>query len=368
MFEFIKDARRNIFPPYLSDKIIVIESDDWGAECVSDQSIFKALIKKGLPLDKDPYSKFDNIASQNDLYRLFDVLQSFKDREGNSPIITANINMGNPDYDKIKADSFDRFHWISLRDTLKKHSKQKYLLDIWKSGIESGVFYPQLHGREHLNVIPWLKALKCGEPEISSAFDFRISNINVSYGVGNRKDYRAAFDFENIDETQFHKEAIVWAYNEFSDVFGFNSRSFIAPCYTWSQIHEQCLNSLGVDLIQGASNYKNPQGFGNPYNITRNSFFAKNDNNQVYISRNVMFEPSQETNRSQEKILDRSLSQIKNAFLFGKPAVISFHRLNIIGNRVQKNADVNLQLLNKLFTAVLKKWPDVKFKKTVELL
>lgn len=367
MLSFLKDARRNFHPPYNLDKIIVIESDDWGAECISEQAAYKQLFDKGLPIDGDPYSKFDNIASERDLDRLFNLLVSFKDRDGNHPIITANVNMGNPDYTKIKENNFQHFFWRKLDVTLEDHSKRTPLLDIWNDAIKSNVFFPQLHSREHLNVIPWLKDLRENRFEVSKAFEYGVFNVNVSYKVGNRNDYRAAFDYQSVEETKFHVNAIQEAYHEFIRVFGFASMSFIAPCYTWNQIHEACLKDLGVNIIQGAANYKCPQGFGQSYKIIRNGFFSKNAFNQTYLSRNVMFEPSQEV-ASVERIISNTLKQIRNAFLFGKPAIISMHRLNVIGNRVQQNADDNLKMLGHLFNLILQKWPDVRFKKTIDLV
>ena len=368
MLNFLKDARRNFQPPYKFEKIIVFESDDWGAECISKQKVYRQLLEKGLPVDKDPYSKFDNIASEQDLNRLFNLLVSFKDSNGNHPVITANVNMGNPDYPKIKENNFHHFFWRQLDTTLEKYSTKNCLLDIWKDAIKSKIFFPQLHSREHLNVNPWLKDLRENRFDVSKSFEYGVFNANVSYKVGNRNDYRAAFDYQSIEETQFHVNAIQESYHEFIRVFGFASKSFIAPCYTWNQVHEACLNDLGVHILQGAANYKCPQGFGQSYQINRNAFFSKNVFGQTYLSRNVMFEPSQKEDESSDKIISNTLKQIRNAFLFGKPAIISMHRLNVIGNRVQQNADDNLKMLEHLLKLILKKWPDVRFKKTVDLV
>ena len=66
--------------------------------------------------------------------------------------------------------------------------------------------------------------------------------------------------------------------------------------------------------------------------------------------------------------VDSCLAQISNAFLFNKPAVICSHRVNYIGFIEQANRDRGLKNLSKLLHLIVKKWPEVRFISTDQLV
>ena len=61
------------------------------------------------------------------------------------------------------------------------------------------------------------------------------------------------------------------------------------------------------------------------------------------------------------------MKEIEIAFRWKKPAVISTHRVNYIGNLVENNRIKGLQSLKELLTKMLAKWPDIEFMTSVEL-
>ena len=61
------------------------------------------------------------------------------------------------------------------------------------------------------------------------------------------------------------------------------------------------------------------------------------------------------------------MEEIRVAFKWGKPAVISSHRVNYVGSIDPSNRDNGLDKLKKLLNKVLKKWPDVEFMTSAEL-
>ena len=61
-------------------KILVIESDDWGSVRMPSKEVYDEFMRRGIPVDKDPYCRFDNLATTEDLEALFDVLTSVKDK------------------------------------------------------------------------------------------------------------------------------------------------------------------------------------------------------------------------------------------------------------------------------------------------
>src|SRR5690606_31620131 len=99
---------------------------------------------------------------------LFKILKKHRDKNGNHPVITANTIVANPDFDKILASNFKEYHYEEFTETLKKYPDRSF--DCWKYGMSEKLFYPQLHGREHLNVNKWLHYLQNDNEDMLFAF------------------------------------------------------------------------------------------------------------------------------------------------------------------------------------------------------
>jgi hypothetical protein len=58
----------------------------------------------------------------------------------------------------------------------------------------------------------------------------------------------------------------------------------------------------------------------------------------------------------------------KLALLMNKPVIISMHRLNFSGGIFEENRKINLELLHDYFNIILKKWPNLEFMSSDELV
>ena len=83
-----------------------------------------------------------------------------------------------------------------------------------------------------------------------------------------------------------------------------------------------------------------------------------NELGQLIITRNCAFEPSDITKTDW---VDACLADIRNAFLWNKPAVVSTHRVNYISGIVEQNGVFGLMELDKLLNRIKKAWPEVEF-------
>src|SRR6056297_3463585 len=72
-------------------KIVVFESDDWGSIRMPSKNVYHKCLKAGYRVDKIAYERYDSLASEDDLELLFDLLTSYKDINGNHPVMTANV-------------------------------------------------------------------------------------------------------------------------------------------------------------------------------------------------------------------------------------------------------------------------------------
>ncbi len=152
----------------------MIESDDWGSIRMPSEKAYHALLAKGLPVsegDSGPYNLYDTLADKDDLSALFEVLQSVKDKNRNPAVFTAFSVTANPDFEKIKSADFKAYYYELFPETLKRYYGDDSVFQLWKEGIRQGVFIPQFHGREHLNVPEWMRALQRGDKETLIAFD-----------------------------------------------------------------------------------------------------------------------------------------------------------------------------------------------------
>jgi hypothetical protein len=78
-----------------------------------------------------------------------------------------------------------------------------------------------------------------------------------------------------------------------------------------------------------------------------------------------MFEPAE---NPQIDAVDEALLQINLAFRYNKPAIISSHRVNYIGSLNSKNRTRNIKKLDNLLTSITKRWPDVEFMSSDQLI
>ena len=161
---------KNIPGWHTNRKLVVFDSDDWGSIGLPSVEVFEKLKSSEFNFENNPYLIFDALESENDLISLFDTLKRFKDKNGRHPVFTANTVMVNPDFEKIKASGFSEYHYEIFTETFKSYPQHKKSFDLWQQGLMEGIFYPQFHAREHLNVAYWIKALQEGHPQIHLGF------------------------------------------------------------------------------------------------------------------------------------------------------------------------------------------------------
>jgi hypothetical protein len=346
------------------EKLLVIESDDWGSIRMPSKEAFDNLQEMGIKVENCPFLKYDNLERPKDFEALKDMFDNFFLRTEKRPVITANYILANPDFDKIERSLFTEYHRKFFWDFLSESND----LGFYKGGLNKIIndkyFYPQLHGLEHLNVPYWMEFLNKNSLETTVAFHNQVYGISADITNEKRDTFLAEFDYKEEGEfSDYHLPNIKIACNAFNEFFGYRSKSFIAANYVWSEKVEEGLSEFGVEYIQSSRTQKLPKMYLDK-RIVRNTG-EKNEYDQTYLVRNCIFEPS--TVKNKDKHLEQCFRQIRNAFVLNKPAVISMHRLNFMGGLKIENREENLELLNKLLIKVVSKWPEVKFINTEEL-
>ncbi len=342
-----------------SRKIVVIESDDWGSIRIPSSAIFEKFKEYGFDVQNSQYNRLDALESNDDLNFLFEVLGKWKDSLGNPARLTANSIIANPDFKKIQDDGFQIYHYEHFIETLKRYPAHDRVFQLYEYGMKENLFRPQFHGREHLNVSRWMRALRQGSREVLFAFD-----QGTTFSGKGDYSFMEALDMDLPSDLEQVKSILKDGLAQFKETFGYASKSFIAPCYTWDSRIEDTLVNGGVEYLQGGMFQYEPKGGFENYKKRYHYLGEKNKSNLIHMVRNVAFEPS-----LVNKIdwVDYTLAGIRDAFRWKKPAIICSHRINFIGFLDPMNRDQNLKLLNQLLATIVKKWPEVEFMSSDEL-
>jgi len=345
-------------------KIVVFESDDWGAIRLPDITKIEEY-RKRYPYPKNPYLKYDSLASEDDLNVLFSLISDCKDNFGNHPKLTFNTIVANPDFKKIKESGFKQYYYEPFTETLKRFSNHSQSFNLWKNAIDEKLMYPQFHGREHVNVPLWLEELRNGNQELLDAFD--LGTWSVPENKSSIINLQASLDWIDERPKEYQEGYINEGLSLFEKIFGFKSITIIPNNFILGEQLHEVLKNNGIKVIQGMKYQKLP--LGEDVNQKRRiigRFIGSENGQQIkYFVRNGQYEPTQMP--ANYDSVDGCLKEISNAFFWNKPAIINTHRLNYVGVYDQKTKDENIKNFRVLVKSIIKKWPNVEFMDSAEL-
>jgi len=366
MLSFKEKLNKNIinFIGWKSNKkYLLIESDDWGTIRMPSIQVCDTLKKNNIDVNKFSFDKQDSLESKQDLESLFKSLTSVKDINGNPAVLTAYHVVANPNFEEIENNSRTKYVYETILNTYKRNAHTRDTFEAIQQGMKMGIYVPQFHGREHIQVKRWIEAINSESTKEQLAFDNRAiiwtgaSNDKSPY----KKDYFKGFDYETEEEAKdveaIHRDGL----RLFQEIFGMKSVTFTAQGSVWGDHLLPMLHEEGVKLIGGQQLH--PDGRGG-YKVINKYWGTKNKLGQVHWRRNCLFEPA----RNQKfDWVTKCLNEIEIAFRWGKPAVISSHRENFIGSIFDENRTQSLEKLELLLKKVLQKWPDVQFISSAQL-
>ncbi|WP_139189885.1 MULTISPECIES: hypothetical protein [Rhodonellum] len=337
-------------------KVVVFESDDWGMQRMASKASFNRLEKKGYNVHHSVFDRFDSLESNEDLRMLLELLSVYKDSRGKPAKFTMNMIMGNPDFDRIKDAGYKKYYFEPFYQTLERFSNKNQVVALYGEGVAAGCFRMQFHGREHVHINRWLARLRAADPIYLDAFDEGMYALESGY-----LDAMAMYEKADIPMV---RDSIAEGMSLFEQIWGFKSDSIIAPCYTWGAAVEKVWAANEVKFIQGGRAQKRSIIGQKQTQIKRHYIGEKSLNGMSYMIRNVSFEPVTAPHRDW---VHTALAEVSTAFRWGKPAVISTHRLNYIGSLEPENRKKNLQVLGEFLDKLISLYPDIEFLSSDEL-
>lgn len=341
-------------------KIVVIESDDWGSIRMPSLKIFRHLQDAGLNVaggDSLRYNQNDTLADAEDLDALYTTLQTITRKYGKKPVFTAVSLVANPDFAKIETSNFQEYYYEPFLQTLDRYGK-KDAFNLWQQGVKEHLFVPEFHGREHLNVAQWMRTLQQEEKDTRKAFDYGCWGFKPKNG----NTYQAAFYVDKPTDIQMQQSAIQEGLQLFQDIHGYQAQLFVPPNGPINNSLEAIAAEGGIQYMSTPKVQRESLGHGKTTKHYR-WLGKRNQYEQLYLTRNAFFEPSQKG----KDWVSSCLQEIDIAFTWRKPAVISSHRVNYIGGLQEKNRREGLQALLELLSTICTKWPDVEFMTSTEL-
>lgn len=346
-------------------KLVILESDDWGSIRMPSNDAFDILLKAGIDMASDAgfrYNKFDSLATVADMSSLFEVLLSVKDSTDRPVVITPFSVVANPDFDKIQQSDFAEYIFEPFTETLKKYPGCENSWRLWQEGIDSRLFIPQFHGREHLNVRVWMRALQARHEKALKAFNNKMWGISTGNDPGIKVEFQAAFDFIDPGDLKYHEEVIRSGLGVFEKLFGYRATCFVPPNGPFSSRLESVCTDEGLKLLSLPKLQYEPLSQGKK-RIKFHWTGQKSEVGLTYITRNCLFEPGQPG----RDWVNSCLFDISNAFKWHKPAIISSHRVNYIGALYIENRENGLKQLRSLLKNIMKQWNDAEFITSAEL-
>jgi hypothetical protein len=290
----------------------------------------------------------ENIDELDELYSL---LKSIKNNYGETPKITANVMVSNPDFEATIESNFERLNLVPIDRT------NSGIVNKWKEGVSDRIFFPQYHGRLHYNMDSYLLSLQ-NNNEARELFKNKI-NGPIEHFIGNESEYYSEyFNYRTCTEPNRLYNWIKEGLSEFNRIFGYNSQSTIAPNYVLSENGMKALAENDIQFLQGGNKIfckkRNTEEFYLNY-----SMGTKLRSGMTSIARTIKFEPCRDKeNWNAQYCITSSAELIKKNI----PVVIATHRFNYVTSHARESRKQLSLLLKELVN-----YDDVRFLTTIEL-
>ena len=338
---------------------VVFESDDWGAcEWLPDRNALESWRSM---------HPGENIALQRlekacDLNKLFHVFMRHRGMDSLSPVFTAFMCMGNPDFDAIQANGFAEYVDIPVMRGFPAPWDGAGALDAMRSGMEKGFWSPEYHAMlHHTSPRKWLDLLRGSGPDSEKArqlFQLRAYS---------QRRHIPEYDDSTVLE---QNRMITEGFQRFQEAFGtlpsaaVTSDALPETVVLWAAngIRFVCIINCRVNSGETVVYNTKPWNFQDTYRKI-GDYDPLLD--VVYLTRNAFFEVDP-ADRRLFGISGAELMKVieRNFKVYGEPAVISTHRSAYVSHDPEMEA-VRLRELENLLALLEKR--GVLFLTTSEL-
>jgi hypothetical protein len=302
-------------------RAVVLESDDWGlCAWVPDEQAYRVLADA--PAFRGPAGRVygrSTLETAADVEQLTRVLLEFRGRDGLPPVWQANTIVAAPDYARLLPPLFEApsLPLIELPEAPSRWRRPELWRQIERA-IESGVWWPELHGLHHVPEAAWLRALRRGVADARRAHEHQVFVC---------ADAEASGEYDPSEPADVRTRNLETAFARFRTLFGRAPTSLCPPDYRWDDSLEANAERPGLTTFQGrAERVDSPAP-----RLTRlfQQFRWPNlRGRRFYLPPRIAFEPrgsGDPTSRVGVEIVHR---RVQEAWGRGQPAIVSTHRVN----------------------------------------
>lgn len=327
------------FRKRVTDRLIVIESDDWGMERARDSA---GVAWAGHTFGRNRFSRWttDALETPEDLELLFSVFNEAKFWFAQPPVLTANFITHNPTLGPQHELQFNPLSALPVS-----------LLASYQVKIGEGVLIPQYHGFSHYNTTQLHEYALTKECREAEANGFMLARSTM-------KGDRNFLHGELTRHNKWAESQLTAGLSEFRAVFGFPSATLMPPTYMLDKELLPALAKAGIRYVQGGSHLRT----SDHYRHFR--FLLRSCRGMCWGVRNARLDPHPDYQADHRSCL----RAIEQAFTDQQPAVIDFHRVNFAGTHTPAYRDHTLTELRSLFRSIRDRWPDARFLSTTQLV
>jgi len=270
------------------DRIVVIESDDWGNNEVfkseADAEWARKAFAACLPASGNLRWYGACRDTPDDIARLSAVLRRHKDTHGRCPAVTANVIVGKLDW-AVLDDSGCPDSAIVRYDRTQDAEDQR-LIAAWRRAFQEQVFMPQLHGLTHYNLEAWQADVRIGGFVAAAATRQVIPSPSC---VGGQLIwYGVVYLGDNVSDSQIDR-LVREGHAAFVGLFGFPSLSTIAPSQAWDVRAERAWTEVGIKYVQSGARRTARIRNGRAAEVVRSSPGTNGPTGLLYLDRNCAF-------------------------------------------------------------------------------
>ncbi|MBB1472226.1 hypothetical protein H5368_04200 [Luteimonas sp. MC1782] len=341
-------------------KLVSFAVDDYCNVRVASVRALDNLKRAGLDVSGQ-FDHLDTVETRQDLEALFAVLDSVRGVNDRPALFTAYALSANPDFSRIR-EGGRTYEYESVPDTFARLSDEQPeayegAWALWKEGMRKGLIQPQFHGREHLNVDLFERKLRAGSADLK----VNLENNSVAALTAERSmpgvGFTHAFGLHARSELAGHEDLLRDGLDLFEKVWGFRSSTFTPPAQKLHPSLYRVAEAGGVRSIDKPLRCVRAMGDGAQRRETNRSGRQRGQDH-VTVVRNVVFEPSKDMGFEP---VERAMAQVAAAFRWGRPAVISSHRVNYCGHLDESNRTNGLDALRRLLKRITARWPEAEF-------
>lgn len=312
--------------PVLRHPILIIESDDWGA---------------------GPLAQADALA------RLSTLLQHIRDHSGRPAVMTLGLILEVPDGPRIAATHCTEYHALPLADPRFDAVRAAI-----QSGIQSGVFAPQLHGQCHY----WPPALLAAAQDSPAVRDWLTapepaSTENLPSPLQSRWVDASSLPSHALTPDAIRQAAATEAAG-YQALFGSTPQVAVATTFIWNDAVEAAWAQAGVEaIITPGRRATCRNAAGQPGCVDATMLTGERSRaGPSFLVRDVYFEPA--LGHAPQRLVDGLQARTRQ----GRACLVETHRFNFL-----QAPDASLAALETGLREALASCPDLRFAAPLEL-